>query len=168
MRKKYEIYNIYGNNASELEASFDSQRPEELTEKKFDALTNWDYDLSYNKRNCEIVTFTLDVTFKLPKIDTSTLSNDLKNEVHNYTSKLYEHEQKHCAIVAQCLHNIYKTIQEGQKGNCQNYIKKINDLRGKVQETNDLFDKNSEHGLVNYNLKNKDYLEMCRISIPDK
>ena len=169
LNKKYEIYNIYGKNGDELDRSFENQRPKALTDQGFDALTKWKYDLSYDNRDCEIINYSVDIKYVLPNIDTSELSDDLKSEVYDFNRKMFAHEEYHCAIVSKYMNDIYNSLKKGQKSDCHSHIREIDTLVNETNKANDLFDKATNHGDVDVDVDPiyENYLEMCKISMPD-
>ncbi|MFA0612072.1 DUF922 domain-containing protein [Vibrio sp. 10N.222.49.B4] len=163
--KKFEVYEISGNSVEEIERSFNA-RPGFLVNEGFDGYTAWKYDFHTNDDSCEINEFKLEVTYTLPKFETSKTSPESAEEYRPYIEKLYRHEQIHCALAVKSMHEIYLTFTGGQSRGCSGANDKVTELEGDLVKSNALFDVYTSHGeieLPESPFGEKPYLKICEI-----
>lgn len=164
-QKKFEVYEVSGNSVEEIERSFNA-RPGFLVNEGFDGYTAWKYDFHTNDDSCEINEFKLEVTYTLPKFETSKTSPESAEEFRPYLEKLYRHEQIHCALAVKSMHEIYLTFTGGQSRGCSGANDKVTELEGDLVKSNALFDVYTSHGeieLPESPFGEKPYLKICEI-----
>ena len=165
-QKKYEIYKVEGNSQSEINASFDANKPNALKQKGYDGYTSWTYSYNADYQTCKIYDFNLQVNYTLPQIKMSAVSPQSTEYFRSYIEKLYRHERVHCAITLKSIHDIYLAFKAGQHGNCGQAHQKARELENAIQQNNELFDAYTSHGdieLPDHPFGEGSYLTFCDI-----
>ena len=144
----YEVYIVEGDSISDIEASFDADKPKFLKDRNADGYTGWEYDYWTDDNTCEIKVFNLDITYKLPRIKQSVTSPEITELYREYIEQLYRHEETHCALTVMSVNQIYQAFKKGQKGNCTEQNQTADKLAGRVKEDNELFDTYTNHGEI--------------------
>ncbi len=165
-QKEFQIYQVVGDSADEIEHSFNESRPTFLKEIDFDGYTAWKYHFHADDETCEIYDFSLRVTYTLPQIIKSKTSPKSAEEFRFYLEKLYRHEQVHCAIAVKFMHDIFSSLKVGQNGRCDIANQRIVELEKELKENNELFDVYTSHGeieLAESPFGEESYLKICEI-----
>ncbi|MDV5168627.1 DUF922 domain-containing protein [Photobacterium rosenbergii] len=144
----YEVYIVEGDTISDVEVSFDSDKPKFLKDKNADGYTGWEYDYWADDNTCEIKAFNLDITYKLPRIKQSVASPEISELYREYIEQLYRHEETHCALTVMTINHIYQAFKKGQEGNCTEQNHRVNKLTDRINEDNELFDTYTNHGEI--------------------
>ncbi|MGF1736547.1 DUF922 domain-containing protein [Photobacterium satsumensis] len=145
---QYEIYSVEGDIVSDIEKSFEEEKPLFLKVREADGYTEWRYDYWIDDDTCEIKAFSLEITYKLPQIKKSAVSPETTELYREYIKKLYRHEETHCALTVMSVSEMYIAFEKGQKGNCAEQSKKVAELVEKVSSDNERFDTYTNHGEI--------------------
>ena len=164
--KKYDFYILKGNTQEEIEISYETERPKSLKRENLDGYTSWEYKFWTDDETCEIKQFSLEVTYKIPRLVVSKFSPETSESYREYLEALYRHEEIHCAIATKITHEMYLAFKEGQHGSCAKQNEVVIALESQINEDNELFDTFTNHGeieLTESHFGEEGYLSLCKI-----
>ncbi len=169
LEKIYETYDITGNNFEEVYSSYENSAPDWLKNLGYEAFTMSKYYFDIDDNTCKLNEFFLKITYTLPKLIITSRNENISNEIIFNLTRLYQHEEVHCAISLEVLDKIYDAAKLGQGSSekCISAAETIRKLEDYLVDAHKKFDIETGHGESpdRYILPNAYYLKRCRISI---
>ncbi len=148
LKKNYKTYTVGGNSIKDIDRSFDNYGDSDIQLDGFDAETSYSYQFSIDDENCKTENFSLSVNYTLPQLYLDNKYQSLGEQYRSYLTALYEHEEIHCAISLEAMHQIKLLANLGQESKeaCLESISKIKTIEATFDSIHEDFDEATEHG----------------------
>lgn len=114
-----EYYDVFGTSSRELRKDLDLKRPSNRYGERFDGITrwqvNWSYDFSGDGKSCQVqvIKAVLKASMELPRwVPSADTSQRLVSEWEQYSTALRQHEDGHYALAVEAAAELERRLAQ--------------------------------------------------------